>query len=201
MSEKNLVDLLFRIIESIKDELLLFALAVIVLLVIYPYQRLWVILIFLITSAFYALIRYFRKEKHLLKQFKKYLDRPESWDKKLHRIHEFWINKEDPLFQIETGENVVEDFRERWMKNYPNMNHNTSYRVYLKYANTIVSDCLFVGLDGYRYMVPVPEREEGKYFYSTDSLQFKLANVVGSFYLYKNLREFAEAHGIEIRNL
>lgn len=203
MPEQNLYHLLLRIIANIQNELLLFSVGVIILLVLLPELRIWIFIIFLVASLFYALIKYlplFNKEKSVIKQFKKYLQKPEKWEKKLHRTHEYWIYKEHPLFQIETGENIVEDFREKWMKKYPDMDHNRSFRVYLKYMNTIIDDYIFVALDGFRYIVPLPEREEGNYFYRADSLQFLLANIVGSFYLYKTLEEFSLNHNIETRN-
>ena len=201
MSGKNFLKLLSKLIANIKDELLSFSIVTILFLVKFPQERILITVIFAVASSIYALLKlkYAKKDENVTKQFNKYLGIPDNWQKKFQGNREYWVYKNNPLFHIEIGENLVRGFKEPWMRKYPDMANNYSFKVYLKFMNTVVHDFVFVALDGVRYTAPLPERERGVYYYEKNSLKFKTANVIGQFYRYKDIKEFALSHKIKLR--
>lgn len=189
--------------KNIKDELLSSGLLVLILGLTFPEARVWIFIVWLPVFIVYAVIKLKLiniEQDSVIKMFKKYLTDPSGWEKRFEVNREYWVYKNDPLFQIETGEKLVENFHEPWMKRYPDMEYNYSFKVYLKYMNTIVEDMVFVALDGIRYIVPIPERRVKKtrsFFYRSNSLKTKVANVIGTFYLYDAFEEFASAHNLK----
>lgn len=64
-------------------------------------------------------------------------------------------------------------------------------------------DLLFINLDGGRYFLPLPEvRQEGEekwgYYWTRDSIEYKVSKVIGEFYLFRDLEAFAEWKKMEI---
>lgn len=153
-------------------------------------------------SFIYAAVKYklvLNREKDIIKQFRSYLEIPNRWEKRFKSTEEYWVYKDNPLFQIETGEELVGDFEESWMRAYPDRNNNFSFKVYLKYMNPIVYDYTFVALDGVRYVVPLPKRENQSYHYVKDSLEILISHIIGQYYRYKDIKGFASSHDIKFK--
>lgn len=192
-----------QLVKNIKDELLSSGLIVIILGISLPEAKFWV---FIVWSPLFIVYTYLKlkainvKSDTVMELFTKYLDDPSNWEKRFEKHQEYWVYKSDPLFQITIGEEMVHNFQEPWMKNYPDMEHNYSFKVYLKYMDTIVDDLVFVALDGHRYVVPLPEIEvkRGKrtFFYKEDSLKAKTVGVIGFFYRYKSFKDFIKVHNL-----
>lgn len=190
-----------KLIENIKDELLSFTLVVLILISTFPDLRTLLFIVWLVSSAVYSTIKLkflFIGEPTILNLFNRYLEHSGGWEKRFRGNKEYWAYKDDPLFQIEIGEDLVRGFKENWMKKYPDINNNYSFKVYLKYMNTVVHDCVFVALDGVRYIVPLPERKGKGYFYEKGSFKTKISEVIGQYSLYNDLEEFAKDHGMGI---
>lgn len=130
-------------------------------------------------------------------RFRKYLKNPKDWGKfqgtEMHlSIYRY---KKYPNFQIviDWDKTVVENYREEWIKDYPDKEHNASYYVRLEANAMLLEKELFVSLDGGRIFVPSPRRtlknDELVYWY--DAIQIQLANIIGEYYLEKDINEFA----------
>lgn len=137
------------------------------------------------------------------KRFQKYLNKPGDWERVFKDQHLTVFRHKDHLgFQITINwnETIVSDYRETWIRRYPDQEHNNSYLVAMEANGIFIGKELFVSLDGGRGFVPVPrirmEGEERKFYY--DSLQVKLARIVAKYPLERSLEEFAASQAIPI---
>ena len=131
-------------------------------------------------------------------RFKKYLKNPKDWEKfqgtEMH-LSIFRLKKY-PNFQIviDWDKPVVENYKEEWIRDYPDKEHNASYFVRLEANAMLLEKELFVSLDGGRIFIPSPRRtlknDELVYWY--DPIQIQLANIIGEYYLEKDINEFAK---------
>ncbi len=133
-----------------------------------------------------------------LKRFKKYLKNPKDWEKFLgtESYISIYRHKRYPNFQIiiDWTKVVVENYKEEWIQNYPDKDHNASHFVRLEMDGMLLEKELFVSLDGGRIFVPVPRRslKNKKLFYWYDEIQIQLADIVGEFYIKKDINNFAK---------
>ncbi len=78
------------------------------------------------------------------------------------------------------------------------------FTVQLKIGGAVVTELMFVALDGARIIVPVPERifveEELHYFWNPKSLSFRVGQIIGSYYIYEDTGGVANRCGVEIVN-
>ena len=131
-------------------------------------------------------------------RFKKYLGHTEDWERFLGLEDHISIyrHKKHPEFQIviDWDKEVVSGFKEEWVMDYPwrDRDNNCSYFVRLELNGLMLQREMFVGLDGYRYFVPVPRTyivNDERFFYY-DALQIRLAKIIGKFDYYRNIYEF-----------
>jgi len=85
--------------------------------------------------------------------------------------HKLAILKSDIDVSIAFGADVVEDFGETWTANFPNPKAS-SILVVLRYKGAVVYEWTFVVVDGGRYLLPLPELNNGQYEVTTASLPF-----------------------------
>lgn len=116
-------------------------------------------------------------------RFEWYLKNARSWEKiTLDRHLTIYRHNKYPGFQIITDWDrpVVENFREGWMADFLDMEHNVSYSARIEANGTYIRDELFVSVDGGRGFVPVPryrlDANSNKYYY--DKIQVQLANII-----------------------
>lgn len=143
-----------------------------------------------------------------LKQFEFLLTKYE-WTKKEINHKEVWICDFDAMYQINKEEREG-GFQEDWVERYTDRDAQ-SVLVNLTIQNVVIDQILFVYLDDFRVFVPRPtpdytgdmggkfDRSLLVYYWNVDSLEFKLANVVGSYGYQRNIYEFSRRAGIEIR--
>lgn len=139
-------------------------------------------------------------------RFEKYLKKPNDWEKIIPEQNlTIYRHKKYPGFQVITNwdESIVNNFQEDWIGNFPDKEHNTSYRVRLEANSIFLRKELFVSLDGGRGFVPVPKRKlDGASFeYYYDKLQVQLANIIGEYPRgsVENIESFAATQKIPIK--
>lgn len=124
-----------------------------------------------------------------------------SWRKELIKHKEVWICDKDNTFQIEVGEPDGE-FREKWTQVYPDTQNVSGYPVYLRINNTTIKELAFVSCGGGRIFVPLPElQSEGNqtvYIWKINSLQYKVCQIIGQYYIYQNIEGIARMSKIRI---
>lgn len=126
-----------------------------------------------------------------------------SWRKELIDHKEVWICDKDNTFQIEIGGGHHGEFREKWTQVYPDKANVSRYPVYLKINNTVVKEFTFISCDGGRIFVPLPELKSENndnviYVWHRDALPFKVASIIGRYYIHKNIEGVAQMSKIRI---
>ena len=135
--------------------------------------------------------------------FEKLLESPERWKKVSYNSPEKWIFEGDNSFVIEVS-SKSRDFTENWTERFPDKG-SSAVQVLLKInGERVHTPLLFVGVDGWRYFVPCPKRDEAYdeqyYYWDSDSLEYKVFRVIGKVdYLFNNLEEFGKACGVKFR--
>lgn len=141
------------------------------------------------------------KESHTLKYFE-FLVENSRWKKEIINNDEVWVAEKNNIFQIQSDDSKG-DFRETWTQRYPDKN-TKGYPVYLKINNSPIKELTFISLDGGRIFVPLPDRkyenDEVKYFWNMNSLEIKVCNIIGNYYIWKNIFGVAKQSKIEIIN-
>jgi len=139
------------------------------------------------------------KETNTLKYFE-YLLENSKWEKEFIDNDEFWISDENNTFQIQIGE-AGRRFQENWTKGYPDPN-SVRYPVYLRINNTVIKELTFISLDGGRIFVPTPdcklENDKPVFFWNMDSLEMKVCNIIGVYYIYEDIYGIAKKSKVEI---
>jgi hypothetical protein len=103
-----------------------------------------------------------------------------------------WICEGNNSFQVVQGESdLSETFTETWTEHFPDQQHSGRCPVYLKIGGTIVREIPFVWLDGGRVLVPMPDvRVENRkqiFYWRGLSLEFKLGEIIGRFYIHNTM--------------
>ena len=110
------------------------------------------------------------------------------------------VAEKNITFQIQRGDSKGE-FRESWTQRYPDKN-TRGCSVYLKINNSTIKELTFISLDGGRISVPLPDRryenEEFKYFWNMNSIEIKVCNIIGHYYVWKDIFGVAQQSNIEI---
>ena len=139
------------------------------------------------------------KESNTLKYFEYLLDNSE-WKKEFINNEEVWLAEKNKTFQIIVGDKGRR-FIEKWSEDFPDSN-TECYPVYLKINTTIIKEIEFISIDGHRIFVPMPDRRvcENKisYFWKMESLEMKLCNIIGSYYIYENIYNVAKRTKVKI---
>ena len=139
------------------------------------------------------------KETNTLKYFEYLLENSE-WQKEFVDNDEFWISEVNNSFQIQAGEEG-RDFHEAWTEGFPDPS-TTRYPVYLKIKNSVVKELTFISIDGGRIFVPMPDRkienDKSVFFWNMNSLEIKVANIIGEYYIYEDIHGVARRSKVEI---
>jgi hypothetical protein len=129
--------------------------------------------------------------------------RTSNW-KKEHIGHgEIWVCEKNNTFQIHMCDDDRE-FKESWTSVFPDQN-TTMFHVNLTIGGTIVKSLPFISADGGRYTLPLPELAviDGKpsFFWSSNSVEVRVAEIIGNFYRYGSLGEVAEFTKVELHTV
>lgn len=216
MNEKiqhDLFSLLSDVVKRIKDELLLFAVFAILLILIFESHKLLIFSFFCIASIGYLVKRYLEIKNHKgsnkhFENFALFTKDKDQWEKRTIDEQTIYFYREDNNYKIEQDYNSrsVWERREPWMSKFPD-GHISQYRVYLKYGETKIAELQFLSCDGARYFIPLPERrfpDEGsssdniEYYWVKNSLYFQVGEIIGDFYRQEDLASVAGFCGIEI---
>jgi hypothetical protein len=124
-----------------------------------------------------------------------------SWTHTTINGIEVWISNSDNSVQISRGDRERE-FKEPWTEKYPDKT-SSLYPVYLRIGNVIIHEMSFVAVDCGRIFVPVPdveysETEKPRYYWSLNSIEVQVCNIIGHYYIYTNLIGVAKRSGIDI---
>lgn len=157
------------------------------------------------------------KSKTQLEKFEDHIADRKNWYEQELDDKKIWIYEKDNLYQIHKLHDY-EDFSEPWTQVYPDSGGSASFNVNLVYNNNHIKQFQFVYCDGGRINVVMPKVEldaaknywENKdlyggsyknvhYFWEKKSLDFKLMQLIGKFYIYKTPEEIGRISKIEIR--
>lgn len=135
-----------------------------------------------------------------IKKFEQLLEEA-SWVKESIDNKDFWICDSDTMFQVEICDDY-RDFTEKWTQVYPDKFGSGRHSVNLKIYGVTIKQLSFIFCDGGRISVPMPDfkiiNEEIQYFWKKNSLEYKLAKIIGTFYIYDNLEGIADMSKIEL---
>jgi len=204
MEEKNLFKILKDVISRIKNELLLFSIATILIIILFNNYRYWILIVYILGCLFYTLFKFLKKKdnNNYLLNFNRFLDDNHRWRKEIIDNKEIWFCEEDNSYQIEIGEKN-NDFSEQWTRVYPDKNGSWSKNVYLRVNTLQIKQFLFIYCDGGRILVPLPNRElvngELSFWFDKDSLEYKIGKIIGDFYIYTSLEGVAKTSNIQIK--
>jgi hypothetical protein len=129
-----------------------------------------------------------------------------QWRKEFIDYKEIWVSEADNTFQIEVGE-MGDQFEEEWVQCFPNHSCKKG-PVYLTIGGTRVKELLFVLCDGGNIFVPCPEivsslgtdgNRTRHFRYRRGSLEYKVGELIGEFYIYESLEGVAKYCKIEVQ--
>jgi|GEM_PF-2898258 len=136
-----------------------------------------------------------------LKTFEKLVENG-KWKKEYIGYRGRWVCEDNDLYQIDLS-SEHNDFEEEWANIYPNRKA-FSQPVLLKIRGVEIKQITFVYCDETRIFVPLPEKvavdSTGSchFEWNKNSLEFKLAKIIGRYYIYKNIEGIAEMSKIKI---
>jgi hypothetical protein len=140
------------------------------------------------------------EEKNTLDYFIYLLD-TSKWTKEDISHEEIWFSSKNYNFQIKKAF-VDNSFNEEWTKVYPDKTVSR-YSVFLYLNNFPIKEIVFISCDGGRIFVSLPDieykKEERFFYWSRNSLGFKIMKIIGDFYIYESIESVAEKSSIEIR--
>jgi len=136
-----------------------------------------------------------------IKTFEKYVDKS-SWSNELINNKEVWVCDKDNTFQIRINRDS-EPFTEKWIRRFsPSVDKDGSekHEVLLSVNGNKIKSYYFVIFDSGRIIVPLAKlASNGTRYWERNSLDFKIAKIIGSFGFYKTIEKVAEWGKIEIR--
>lgn len=126
-----------------------------------------------------------------------------SWVKEIIGAREVWISEVDNMFQIELGQKV-DEFHEEWTRKFANSKVSNAYSVLLKIQGVEIKELTFISCDGGRVFVPIPKvhfirKNERRFEYDRNSLEYRIARIIGQFHIFESLDGLAEYCGIQIK--
>lgn len=118
--------------------------------------------------------------------------------------NEVWICQANNTFQIVPGKEN-RPFKEIWTTKFPDQN-TSMFHINLTINGIIVKSLPFISGDGGRYTLPLPElavdnSKTPTFYWSPNSVEVKVAEIIGNFYRYSSLKEVASFAGVEIHNV
>lgn len=122
-----------------------------------------------------------------------------SWEKQFRGNREVHVCRTDPMYQFEIGEDSRQYF-EPWMSVFPDRT-GSAFEVSLHIRGSVVKTLHFVSADGGRYTLPMPRvyLVDGSqaFAWRRESIECKVANVIGDFYRCSSLEEVARLAKID----
>jgi hypothetical protein len=211
----NVFSLLKICIEKIKDEILIFSIVAILLIVTFPNYKILIFSIFCVAVLIFILNTFIKSKRQVIdnkhsEKFSKFLSSKENWEKRMIDSWPVFFYRQDNNYKIEQSKEVNKTWNatESWMENFPDP-HITEYKVYLKYGETKIEEILFVSCDGGRYFIPLPNKRvemdiNGKqmkkidYYWVKNSIEYQVGIIIGDYYRKDNLQEVARDCGIKV---
>jgi len=121
-----------------------------------------------------------------------------SWIREFIGTQEIWMSEVDNMFQIELA-GTRRDFSEEWTRRLPDKHGSSAFPVLLKVQGVEIKELTFISCDGGRIIVPMPEADAvGAFAYDRNSLEYKVGQIVGQFYIYNTLEGVARRAGITV---
>jgi|GEM_PF-5677602 len=155
--------------------------------------------------------------KSNFEEFMRLITDKNNWYKEDVNEEVIWINKKDNLYQI-IERNDYSNFSEPWTQVYPDQLGSGKHSVDLVYNGNHIKRIPFIYCDGGRISVALPDTDwknskniwEGKdllqrqyknvaFYWRKDSIEFKLTELIGNFYIYNDIYGIAKMSQIEIR--
>lgn len=189
-------------VERIDNEFFLVAIAAFIFIVFKPDCSFWIALIYLIGALIYALIKIFNKKEvnNYLENFNNLIE-DSSWRREMIDNREVYFCDKNNSYQIEIG-SKIEDFTEEWTQVYSDKRGSWRSSVYLKFQGIIIKEISFISCDGGRIFVPLPEvtikNGVRSFQYKENSLEYRLVEIIGEFYIYNTIERVCEMSKIEI---
>jgi len=139
--------------------------------------------------------------KNNLKRFENFIV-DSKWEKEYIDNKEVWVCNDESTFQIEIS-SKSEVFSEEWTKVFPDKVNSGKCKVSLVINGNKIKETYFVYADGYRIFVPLPkikynENNKRYLYWERDSLEYKMAQIIGEFYDYNSLEGVAGRTNIKI---
>lgn len=111
-----------------------------------------------------------------------------------------WVCPSDTTLAIvisEAGENFIEP----WTERHPDKVGRRA-AVQLKVGGVAIQELAFIHMDGFRIFVPMPRvlAHGGSqvFFWESDSIEFVVGQVIGSYYIHNSIEGVAKFSGIDI---
>lgn len=141
------------------------------------------------------------KKRNNLQHFEELTMRA-KWRKEFIGHNEVWICEEDNTYQIDLSAEW-RDFSEDWTDGYPNK--KAFFKpVLLKIDGVTIKEVHFIYCDEARIFVPLPRRvvhsdyKTYHYEWNRNSLDFKLAKIIGHYHIYESIEGIAQVSKIKI---
>ncbi|MCB9815839.1 hypothetical protein H6786_00450 [Candidatus Nomurabacteria bacterium] len=212
----ELLKIVHKCVDKIKDDFLLFSVATLVLMVAFPEAKMTTFIVYGTAVLIYVVVTLIKSRKQetnnrFLQNVDDFLNDPASWERRTIDHSDVYFYSRDNNYKIVTGDESIREWEpniEPWMQNFPDP-HVSEYNVYLKHGENTIAEYKFVYCDGARYFMPLPKKrcaEPGddfrcnrfEYIWNRNSIEYKIGTVIGDFYRYENLEEVARFCGIVI---
>lgn len=129
--------------------------------------------------------------------------RSSNWVKEHINNNEVWICEKNNTFQIHINEDL-RSFKEKWTSVFSDQNASMFY-INLTINGIIIKSLPFISADGGRYTLPLPEvdffENQPGFYWSPNSVEVKIAEIIGNFYRYKSIKEVAEFTKIKLHSV
>ena len=116
---------------------------------------------------------------------------------------EVWVCEDNNTFQIHQCDDD-RDFSETWTKVFPDQS-TKMFHINLMIGSTIVKSLPFISADGGRYTLPLPElaliNGSQSFHWSPNSVEVRVAEIIGNFYRYSSIKAVAEFTKIELHSI
>lgn len=123
-----------------------------------------------------------------------------KWRKEYLDERETWICEENANLRMVLQE-ASEPFVESWTRSFPD-GRGMRCEVELKTNGSTIKSLTFIHLDGHRILVPMPRIIPGKqdpiYFWEKDSLEYKVVQVIGDYYIHESIEGVANIAGVSV---
>lgn len=113
---------------------------------------------------------------------------------------EYWVCKSDRTYQLKLGDDH-RSFKEPWTAYFPDP-YTKMFHIHLQVKGVTIKSIPFISADGERYILPLPKQAitngQRLFSWAPDTIEYKIAEIIGCFYRENNLRDVANLLGIEV---